>query len=214
MRIFVQAATGQTLYISIEKLNGNTFRTSSETFTGPFSWATHGAALTAQTAELAGTYYLDVDPSTWEDGLYNIRVHDNTGSHTTLSGQLMAIKNGGEVQIGEEGVNNAVYHAAIEFTKDPVNNADEYTVTWFRNGIQLTSGLTSPLITVIKRTDGSTLIASTAMTAVGAGSGMFKFDTTSAGQKQTAGEAYLAKVSVDVDGRTRQFADILGRDAA
>ena len=103
-----------------------------------------------------------------------------------------------------------VYPADLDLTIDDANSQDEYTVTWYRNGTLLTSGITSPTITVIKRADGTDLIGTTAMTQVGS-SGTYKYTETS--NRLTAGEAVIITLSATIDGATRSWRKIKSRDA-
>ena len=101
---------------------------------------------------------------------------------------------------------NDVYHALIEYTfDDPV---DEYTATWFKNGARVTSGITSPVIQVVKRVDGTDLVASIAMTEIGS-TGSYKYDEST--NVIVVDEAYLAIVSGTIDGSSRSFACLVRR---
>lgn len=104
-----------------------------------------------------------------------------------------------------------IYHADIQFTVDEANAQDEYTVTWFKNGVRQTSGITSPTIQVVKRADGTDLIASTSLTQIGS-TGSYKKDATTTA-RQTAGEACLVIVSATIDAGTRTFSKLTGRDS-
>lgn len=103
-----------------------------------------------------------------------------------------------------------VYHAAIELTVDDANSQDEYTITWFKNGVRVTSGITDPTIQVVKRADGTDLIASATPTEIGS-TGSYKHDETT--NRLTAGEAALCIVGATIDGSARSFEDIVGRDS-
>jgi hypothetical protein len=87
---------------------------------------------------------------------------------------------------------------------------DAWTAVWFRDGVRIASGLTSPTLQVIKRSDGTDLVAATAMTQVGS-TGAYKKDE--AINKVTTGESYLAVVGMTHDGAARAFARVIGRDA-
>ena len=106
----------------------------------------------------------------------------------------------------------AVYHAEIHCIIDETNTQDEYTVTWFLNGVRITSGITSPVIQVVKRSDGTDLVAaSTAMTEIGS-TASYKYDEDT--DRLTAGEPAVAIASATIDGSTRSFAKIVGRDSS
>lgn len=102
-----------------------------------------------------------------------------------------------------------VYDADIDFRKD--TSADEYTVCWFRDGVPVTSGITSPTIQVVKRSDGTDLVASTAMTEIGS-TGAYRYNESS--NRQDSGEAYIVVVTATIDGATRTARLSRGRDAA
>jgi len=104
-----------------------------------------------------------------------------------------------------------VYHADIELTRDGQNTQDEYTITWIKNGVQVTSGITSPTIRVINRADGTDLVAAgTAMTEIGSTS-LFGYDEGT--NRMTPGEAVIVIVSATIDSVSRSFPRVLTRDA-
>lgn len=105
-----------------------------------------------------------------------------------------------------------LYSAMIEFTEDDGNGQDEYTVTWFKNGVRQTSGITVPTLQVVKRADGTDLVASVAMTQI-ASTGSYKKDVTGS-ERLGAGEAALAIVGATIDGSPRSFAKIVSRDVS
>lgn len=100
-----------------------------------------------------------------------------------------------------------IYHAAVEWTID--GTTDEYTVTWYANGVPQTSGVTNAYIQVIKRADGSDLVAETAMTQIGTTSSYRYNETTN---RITEGEAVLAAVKATIDGAVRTWRVPLSRD--
>jgi len=104
-----------------------------------------------------------------------------------------------------------IYHADIELTVDGANSRDEYTVTWFKNGVRLTSGITSPTIQAVKCADSTDLISSTAMTQIGS-TGSYKYDEGT--DRTTAGEAVVVITSATIDTGTRSFARVLARDSS
>jgi hypothetical protein len=103
-----------------------------------------------------------------------------------------------------------VYFADIQFTRDQSNTQDEYTVTWFRDGVRITSGITSPQIQVIKRVDGTNLVAATTMTQIGT-TGSYKYDEAT--NRLTLGEAAVVVVTATIDGASQTWVKNLGRDS-
>lgn len=87
---------------------------------------------------------------------------------------------------------------------------DEYTATWFKDGVRVTSGITTPLIQVIKRADGTDLVASTAMTQIGT-TGSYKYDETT--NKVGTGEAAIVVVTATIDGAARSWSRLVVRDS-
>lgn len=103
-----------------------------------------------------------------------------------------------------------VYQAKIDFSDDNANSLDEYTVQWFKNGLPITTGITSPTIQVIKRADGTDLIAAAAMTQVGS-SGAYKYDEST--NRITSGEAVIVHVEATIDSANRAFRQLISRDS-
>lgn len=99
-----------------------------------------------------------------------------------------------------------VYHADIEYTPDATEGRDEFTATWFKNGVRVASGITSPVIQVVARDDGSDLVAETAMTEVGE-TGTFAYNESS--DRIPVAEAALIIVSATIDGETRSFSKLV-----
>lgn len=108
-------------------------------------------------------------------------------------------------------IKDDLYHADIQFTLDQANTQDEWTVCWFKNGVAITASITDPVITVVKRADGTNLISSATMTEIGS-TEHYKYDATGA-ERITAGEAVISVVSATIDGSTRTFRRIVGRNS-
>ncbi len=103
-----------------------------------------------------------------------------------------------------------VYHADIHFARDQGGTPhDEFTVRWFKNQTMLASGITTPTIQVIKRADGTDLVAATAMTQIGS-TGAYKYDEAT--NRVTLGEAVLVVVTATIDAATRTWGCVVGRD--
>jgi len=105
-----------------------------------------------------------------------------------------------------------LYHADIQFVRDQSNTQDEWTITWFKNGVRITSGITSPTLELIKRVDGTDLVGATSLTQIGS-TGSYKVDLTSS-NRVTVGEAVIAVVAATIDGATRSFSRVVGRDSS
>lgn len=104
-----------------------------------------------------------------------------------------------------------VYQASILPIRDVTNTQDEWSVVWLKNGVPVTTAITSPTIQVVKRADGTDLIASTALTQVGS-TKTYKY-TASGSERITIGEGYTATVTATIDAGSRTFSWPVGRDA-
>ena len=107
------------------------------------------------------------------------------------------------------------YTAQINLTRVTTGAPlDRYDCEWLKNAVLLTSGISNVGLHVRKR-DNTDLIGTAGspvtMTQVGA-TGAFKYDTTTSGQRLTAGEAALATVTATIDGATRTWRRWVGRD--
>ena len=100
------------------------------------------------------------------------------------------------------------YYAELCYIKDSTN--DEYTIQWFKNGSPITSGITSPTIQVIKRSDGTDLIASSALTQVGS-SGAYKYDA-SGGSRLADGDSAVVVLVATIDSASRTWRKVIGKD--
>ena len=104
-----------------------------------------------------------------------------------------------------------IYHADVDvvFNDGGATPDDEYTVNWYKNGVEVSS-LSSPTIQVIKQNTAADLIASAAMSQVGA-TQTYKYTATSA-ERMTAGEAYMVVVGATINGAAREWPINKGRD--
>lgn len=88
---------------------------------------------------------------------------------------------------------------------------DRYVVAWYKNSQPITAGITTPLIQVIKATDGTDLIGSAAMTQVAA-TGLFRYDATTTA-RITDGAVYFALCTATIGGGARTWYQPIGRDS-
>lgn len=103
-----------------------------------------------------------------------------------------------------------VYSAKVWMQDDNSGTNDRYVVIWFKNGAPIFSGITSPTIQVFKSSDGSDLVASTAMTQI-ASTGTYRY--SEATNRLASGASYVIKVTATIDGATRTWAQPMGRDS-
>ena len=85
------------------------------------------------------------------------------------------------------------------------------TITWFKNGVRITSGITLAKIQVVKRVDGTDLVGVTSMIEI-ASIGSYKYDETVSGNRVSAGEAVVVLATGTIDGSSREFAAVITRD--
>jgi len=104
----------------------------------------------------------------------------------------------------------SLYTARVDLSIDEANSQDEYTIQWFKNGIPVTSGITSPTIQVIKRADGTDLVAEDTPTEIGS-TGAYKHDETSG--RTTAGQAVVVVVGATIDAAGRTWREPISRDS-
>ena len=105
-----------------------------------------------------------------------------------------------------------IYFADIQFTRDQSNTKDEYTVSWFKNGVPVTAGISNAQLQLVKRSDGTDLLSATNMSEIGS-IGVFKLDTTGT-NRLTVGEAVIAIATSLIDSSTRTQRKIIGRDSS
>lgn len=104
-------------------------------------------------------------------------------------------------------VGTDLYTAKVLLIDDDAGSADRYVVSWFKNGVVDVAG-TDPKIQVVRVSDGTDLVAESAMTEIGS-TGRFRFDASS---RVVSGQTYLAIVSVTLDGAVRSWDQPVGRD--
>lgn len=204
--IHIGAVAGQDkiLTASIERLVDGLFREAdSDTFTADIAYI--------DLINEGGLHSTTVDAETWDDGLYLLRIHDTGAEDAVVQASTFGVRSGYEVSVGGESPAFDVYHADIQFVKDQMVGKDEYTVTWFKNGIPITTGITDATLRVVNRTDGTDLLPASPMTEIG-DVGTFKFDVSTGTQRQTGGENYLVIASATIDGVSRTFSTLIGRD--
>lgn len=113
---------------------------------------------------------------------------------------------------GAKVVNALNYFCRVGLNIDNGNSKDEYTVQWFRNTEPIgADASTTPQIKLVKRSDGSNLLAATNMTQV-ASLTHWKYDATTTA-RLTAGEAAIAVITATIDGVVRTFEEPVSRDA-
>ena len=103
-----------------------------------------------------------------------------------------------------------LFSADILFTRDQTNTQDEYTVIWYVDGVRITTNITVPTLQVVRRSDGTDLLAAATMTQIGS-TGSYGINATGS-NRQTLGEAVLVIATATIDGATRTWARAASRD--
>ncbi len=103
----------------------------------------------------------------------------------------------------------SIYTADIKFTRDQANTQDEYTVSWYRDGLRVSSGITSPVLRIVNRSAGSELRAGS-MTQI-ASTANYKWDEGT--YRASLGESLIITAEATIDGATRQYSRIITRDS-
>jgi len=102
------------------------------------------------------------------------------------------------------------YDADIDPRVSDVEAIDGWGVRFFKNGVALTSGVTSPTLTVKERSSGSTLISAVTLTA--AGSAGDYYYAAEAAERMSKGVEYEATVTATIGGASRSVTRLVGRD--
>jgi len=168
-----------------------------------------------------------------------INLSKNGGSFSSAAGAISEIGRGwysftanatdrdtlGELVINVSGLNvdnvdtkinitpydqyNGNYYADIVLERDTVAAKDEYTVSWFK-GPEIVTAVTTAYVNVVKRADGTDLVASTPLSAIGS-TGALKYDEST--NRTSVGESYIVITSGTIDGAVRVWRRIVSRDS-
>lgn len=200
--------SGQAYKATVQRTSDGFYRDAGdETFTNAPSFATKGITMAEGSAENLGSYTGVVDPTTWTDGYYAFRTHDTNQSNKTIGATLFNVKNGLEASAG---VNSDYYYADIQFMASSTSGTDSYVVNWFKNNLPVATGVTSPTLEVVKYSDGSDVIAASAMNQIGALCA-FKY-TASGAQRIVDGFPVVVVAAASISGVSVSWKRSLGRD--
>lgn len=124
-----------------------------------------------------------------------------------LADSLTAVAAGG-INAASLAADMDSYTGKLSVVPDDANTTDRWTMVWFKNGVPLTAGITSPTLQVIKHSDGTDLIASTAMTQEGSTESFTKDEATN---RIVGGASYEARAQATIGGATRTWAQTIGK---
>lgn len=101
------------------------------------------------------------------------------------------------------------YTGKLSVIDDDNGTADRWVMVWYKNGVPISAGITSPTVQVVKLSDGTDLVAPTAMTQVSSTPFFQKVQATT--NRIVDGEAYGAIASATIGGAARTWPQIIGR---
>jgi hypothetical protein len=150
------------------------------------------------------TVTLETDP-----GIFTFGVGDRA---CILSPAAVAVMADGVIKNATLDSDLDTYQAKVKFVDDNSGTTDRYTVAWYKNGEHVNVGITNAKIQVQKISDGTDLIAQTAMTEIDS-SGRFKYDATGA-ERIVDGAGYWAIATATINGYTRTWPEFTARDSS
>jgi hypothetical protein len=103
----------------------------------------------------------------------------------------------------------SIYTAKVWMFDDDSGARDRYGAVWYKDGVAVTTGITTPLIQVIKTNDAD-LVASSAMSEVGSTGILYYNEATN---RMVDGAAYMVKITATIDGAARTWYQPCGRDS-
>ena len=141
------------------------------------------------------------------EGLYSIDARQRIGGSPAESDPVIGSN---VLQWNGTAFNLSTVQAKITVTDDNAGSEDLYIVVFYKNSQPYVSGVTSPTLRVYDAL-GSNLIATTALTQIGA-TGTYKY-TATGGERIVAGTAYVALASATVDGVAASWYQPVSRDS-
>lgn len=160
------------------------------------------------------TSFYDTEfPDQLGNGKYMMSVFNGAGASETGDTHLEDM----EVSWDGEQIENPIsdlYHAEINYNTDSSNGKDEYTVSWFKNGVRLENGISNNKLSGIKREDGGDLFSDGEkdLEQIGDDTGHFKVDVEDNTDKISTGEAVVIKARATIGGTERRFTRLVSRD--
>jgi hypothetical protein len=103
-----------------------------------------------------------------------------------------------------------LYTGTIKLVDDDNGTTDRWVVMFRKNGVYLSSGITTPRITVVNAGSGAVLISAATLTQVGS-TIFWQYGATGA-ERITSGVAYGVTASATIDAATRTIGIVEGRD--
>lgn len=112
------------------------------------------------------------------------------------------------------GSGSNVYFSRIKLIKDTLSTQDDYLCTWYRSGTVLPSSVIfSPTLQVFDPANGNSLIPATGMSFISGSIGTVKYTESASANRTTGGNPYLAQTVATIDGASRTWVELVGRDS-
>lgn len=183
---------------------------------GTFADCTNEAT---EIATSSGMYFLDLTATEMNADCVVIIVKTSSAGAKTTPIVLYPSENGdikvNVVQVAANAITDASvstdmdsYAAKVWVTKNGITS-DIYSVTFYKNGQPIETGITSPLIDYVKKHDGTILVNDATLTEQSNGDYFYTESTN----KIAAGSAYMSRVTATIDGSTRVMKQNVSRDS-
>lgn len=143
------------------------------------------------------------------DAIANAKIADNAITAAKIAADAITAAKIADAAIDSASLATDMdgYTGKLAVIDDDGGATDRWVVVWYKNGVPLTAGITSPTIQVVKM-DGTDLVATTAMTQVGS-TPFFKKDEVT--NRIVNGAAYGAICTATIGGASRTWPQIIGR---
>lgn len=164
-----------------------------------------GLTLTVTISKNCGAYGSPGTAPTVTDrsnGEYKLAFANVADTDTVGVLSIRATATGADASIVRHNVLTPVYSARLWMVDDNGGTTDRYTLAFYRNGAVVTTGITSPKLTVVNASN-TDIFTDKVPTAVG--STGFYSTTATSGERQVSGVAYMASLRATIDGAERTF---------
>jgi len=174
-------------------------------WSGSFSYSTQKISLTQGSSQYADLYTTTISNSNFgSPGRIRISLHMSASPNT-----IVDVIDTYVLDVNEYPA-DATYHIQGNYTWTLAQ--DEFTFVCYLDNVRITSGITSPTLSILSRATGSAIYSVTP-TEITAGTGVFKYDrTTGAGNRLSTGEAYVMVMGFTHRGSARSDAKLISRD--
>lgn len=210
VNIYFSGPSGGTFSATLQRqADGYYFNPVAPAWQSAPTYANKKNALTEGSAENRGAYTTTLTTGLGNDGLVTVRIHNELINSGTVGISEIFISGGVAIPypVTLDQANNA-YYADVHLDRGATT--DFYSFAWFKNAAPVLSGITQPSVRVVKRSDGTDLIASGTITQIGS-IGAYKYDASGAERISTE-NAYVVEVTSIIDGAARTWRKTVGRD--